>query len=345
MRRLRFAALLLALSAPVFAQPGSFSSYGVGSMPGSSPPALPTPAASVPAASAPAAIPPNVPPASAADARLAEAQSEQVRLQTEVEALAEERAQSEESLRGRARALYRLRRTGMLPVAGGFDALLGHLSRVERLERAVARDVRSTRFLRQREESLRAELSLVDGRIAEARREVELAHARAAQEAAMTSAFAGAFDSRALPALPVAPLPSLASLPSGSFRVHGEPTSGFAALRGRLPMPIRGGGAMREASREDGRGLELFSPSGSPVVSVADGRVAFVGRHGSLGRTVVLDHGDGHYTLYAGLAESGLAVGEWVGQGAQLGALGADPLYFEVRRGTRSEDTRSWIGL
>jgi septal ring factor EnvC (AmiA/AmiB activator) len=102
---------------------------------------------------------------------------------------------------------------------------------------------------------------------------------------------------------------------------------------------------MREASREDGRGVELLSPAGSGVVAVADGRVAFAGRHGALGLTVVLDHGDGHYTLYSGLAQAAPAVGEWVGQGARLGTLGGEPLYFEVRQGTRSADTRAWIGL
>ncbi|MCB9610873.1 MAG: peptidoglycan DD-metalloendopeptidase family protein [Sandaracinus sp.] len=333
MRRLRLVALVVALGSPVLAQP-SYAPQGWASPP--------NPYASAPTYAAPAPAAPPVAPAEVNDP-VAEAESEKVRLEAEVAALAEQRAHTEESLRARARALYRLRRSGMLPVAGGFEALLGHLSRVERLERMVSRDVRSSRFLRQREESLRAELSLADGRIAEARREAEAQRARAAEQAAATAAFQNVFDPRMLPALPVAPLPPMQH---GTFRVHGsEPTSGFGALRGRLPLPVRGGGAMREASREDGRGIEVLSPAGSPVVSVADGRVAFAGRYGTLGQTIVLDHGDGHYTLYAGLARTGLAVGEWVGQGALLGNLGGEPLYFEVREGTRSVDTRGWLGL
>lgn len=339
MRRFLFVGLVLALAFPVVALPGvaqpSFDPYAPSYVP-AQPHAAAMP--SEPTYESPAASPAESP-----DTRVAEAEAQKLRLETEVSALAEQRAQSETSLRARARALYRLRRSGMLPVAGGFEALLGHLSRVERLERMVSRDVRSVRFLRQREESLRAELELSDGRIAEARREAEVARARAAEQAQMAASFSAAFDPRMLPALPVAPLPPLGH---GTFRVHGaEPTSGFAALRGRLPLPVRGGGAMREASREDGRGVELLSPSGSAVVAVADGRVAFAGRHGSLGLTVVLDHGDGHYTLYSGLAQAAPAVGEWVGQGARLGSLGAEPLYFEVRQGTRSADTRGWIGL
>jgi septal ring factor EnvC (AmiA/AmiB activator) len=335
-RRLSFVAIVLAMALPVLAQP-AYAPTPYGAQPHAQPYAEP------PYATDSAATIPNEASPDAPDARVAAAEAEKVRLQAEVDALAEQRAQSEASLRGRARALYRLRRSGMLPVAGGFDAMLGHLSRVERLERMVTRDVRSVRFLRQREESLRAELELSDGRIAEARREAEAERARAAEQAQMAASFAMAFDPRALPALPVAPLPPLGH---GTFRVHGaEPTSGFAALRGRLPLPVRGGGAMREASREDGRGVELLSPAGSGVVAVADGRVAFAGRHGALGLTVVLDHGDGHYTLYSGLAQAAPAVGEWVGQGARLGTLGGEPLYFEVRQGTRSADTRAWIGL
>lgn len=335
-RRLSYVAIVLAIALPVVAQP----TYAPTPYGGQS---YAQPYAEQPYATDSAATIPNEPSPDSPDARVAAAEAEKVRLQAEVDALAEQRAQSEASLRARARALYRLRRSGMLPVAGGFDAMLGHLSRVERLERMVTRDVRSVRFLRQREESLRAELELSDGRIAEARREAEAERMRAAEQAQMAASFAMAFDPRALPALPVAPLPSLSH---GTFRVHGaEPTSGFAALRGRLPLPVRGGGAMREASREDGRGVELLSPAGSGVVAVADGRVAFAGRHGALGLTVVLDHGDGHYTLYSGLAQTAPAVGEWVGQGARLGTLGGEPLYFEVRQGTRSADTRAWIGL
>lgn len=348
-RRLSFVAIVLAMALPVVAQPTAAPhAQPHGAQPyGAQPYGVPSYGAQ-PYATDSLAASSTEPAPDAPEARVAAAEAEKVRLQAEVDALAEQRAQSEASLRSRARALYRLRRSGMLPVAGGFDAMLGHLSRVERLERMVARDVRSVRFLRQREESLRAELELSDGRIAEARREADAERARAAEQAQMAASFAMAFDPRALPALPVAPLPPLGhpSLGHGTFRVHGaEPTSGFAALRGRLPLPVRGGGAMREASREDGRGVELLSPAGSGVVAVADGRVAFAGRHGALGLTVVLDHGDGHYTLYSGLAQAAPAVGEWVGPGARLGTLGGEPLYFEVRQGTRSTDTRAWIGL
>ncbi|MCB9637136.1 MAG: hypothetical protein H6721_33925, partial [Sandaracinus sp.] len=141
MRRLRLVALVVALGSPVLAQP-SYAPQGWA--------APPNPYASAPtyAAPMPAVAPPAAAPAEAPSDPVAEAESEKVRLEAEVAALAEQRAHTEESLRARARALYRLRRSGMLPVAGGFEALLGHLSRVERLERMVSRDVRSSRFLR-----------------------------------------------------------------------------------------------------------------------------------------------------------------------------------------------------
>ncbi|MEZ4250934.1 MAG: hypothetical protein R3B99_22155 [Polyangiales bacterium] len=149
MRRLRLVALVVALGSPVLAQP-SYAPQGWASPP--------NPYASAPTYAAPAPAAPPVAPAEVNDP-VAEAESEKVRLEAEVAALAEQRAHTEESLRARARALYRLRRSGMLPVAGGFEALLGHLSRVERLERMVSRDVRSSRFLRQREVASRRALA------------------------------------------------------------------------------------------------------------------------------------------------------------------------------------------
>lgn len=278
--------------------------------------------------------------------RLADVEADVARIGAEVDALAEQRVASERSMRERARALYRLRRAGVLPVAGGFDALLGHLARVERLERMVARDLDALRFLRQREEGLREELSGAERRIADARREAELAAAREAEQLRAASAFQSVFDVGSLPNLSVAPSASSPHFGAGTFRVHGEPTSSsFAGLRGQLPLPVRAGGAMREASREDGRGLEVLSPAGTPVLAVADGRVAFAQRYAGYGRMVILEHGDGHYTLYAGLGQSSLALGEWVSQGARVGELGGEPLYFEVRRGTRSLEARTWLGI
>ena len=64
---------------------------------------------------------------------------------------------------------------------------------------------------------------------------------------------------------------------------------------------------------------------------------------------VILDHGGSFYTVYGGLGTTDVQVGDWVGMSTRIGSLdtaGPDSvLFFEVRRGTRPLEARSWLGL
>ncbi len=323
--------LFVSLVAPVAAQPGAFFAQSA------------APAGSL------ADIGRQI---AAREAKIREATEEKGRLEVELAELAARSEATERELHRRARALYRMRRAGMLPLAGGFDALLTHLSRVERLERMVRSDLSALVFLRDRRQVLRGEMIRKQEEADEARREMtELQRQKQALEQQLWAQqpYGGIFDPAYAPRLPVfvpggssVAMPPPAA-PSYGLTVRGAPTAGFAARRGRLRLPIAGG-AVREAQREDGRGLEFVSP-GASVVAAADGRVAFSQRYGSYGMLVILDHGDDYYTLYGGLAETSLVPGEWLGEGARIGMLGHQPLFFAVRQGTRSLDTRNWVGL
>ena len=82
--------------------------------------------------------------------------------------------------------------------------------------------------------------------------------------------------------------------------------------------------------------------------AVAAGRVAFSDRYGSYGRLVILDHGDGYYTVYGGLGSVEVRVGDDLSRNARLGSIGTDftpsALFFEVRKGTRTLEPRAWLG-
>lgn len=334
------AVLLVALVAPVAAQPGVFLGQpaGLGQSAGlGQPVAGPLEDLSRQIA--------------AREEKIRQAGEEKARLEIEIAELVARTEAAQEELRRRARALYRMRRAGMLPIAGGFDALLSHLSRLERLERMVRSDLSAIAFLRSRRQALRGEVARKEEEASEARRELAQLQQRKQtleQQLWAQRTYAGLFDPAYAPRLPVtvpggrpAPAPAV---PSYGLTVRGaEPTSGFAQLRGRLRLPVAGG-AVREAQREDGRGLEFVSP-GASVVAAADGRVAFSQRYGGYGTLVILDHGDDYYTLYGGLVQTPLVPGEWVGEGARVGVLGSQPLFFAVKRGTRSLDARSWVGL
>ena len=290
--------------------------------------------------------------AAALEQRLSEKRAERDRAKAEIEGLGGRRSAARERLKKRARALSRVGRSGFLPLAGGFAALLRHRSRLERLERLVQDDLDSLVRLRRRESALRSQIATVDEDIRaaqvaldEARDREAMAFASAERDAAFEAAFNGTPGGSASFDAPSG---------YGTIRVHGGDTyslggESFAEQRGRLSMPVAGSADVREGSREDGIGLELITAPGSTVLASADGRVAFADRYASYGRLVVLEHGDGYFTVYGGLGAVQVMSGESVMRGAPLGQVGPEGstrgLYFEVRRGTRALDAPSWLGL
>ncbi|MFO8047595.1 MAG: M23 family metallopeptidase, partial [Desulfosudaceae bacterium] len=81
-------------------------------------------------------------------------------------------------------------------------------------------------------------------------------------------------------------------------------------------------------------GVDLASVSNSPVPAANTGRVLFAGRIGIYGRTVILDHGLGLYSLYAHLSQIDVKSGEMVdkndiiGRSGMTGLAGGDHLHY-----------------
>jgi len=103
--------------------------------------------------------------------------------------------------------------------------------------------------------------------------------------------------------------------------------------RGNLPQ---GSAARSQAGR---KGVEIRAPQGSFVRASRTGRVAVAAsRLNGWGKAVILDHGDGFLTVYAGMDQLLVSPGMAVEQGNPLGRLGQQPLYFEIRYGTHPND-------
>jgi murein DD-endopeptidase MepM/ murein hydrolase activator NlpD len=95
-------------------------------------------------------------------------------------------------------------------------------------------------------------------------------------------------------------------------------------------------------------GVDIAAPFGTTVVSPMDGTVAFVGRKGGYGLTLVIDHGDGVSTLYA--HSSGILVmeGDVVKKGQAVSKIGLSGhstgphLHYEVRMEGKPVNPLAW---
>ena len=101
-----------------------------------------------------------------------------------------------------------------------------------------------------------------------------------------------------------------------------------------------GFGARRVINREPRSphaGVDLHLPAGTPVRAIAAGTVAFSGEQFFGGRSVVLNHGGGLFSIYYHLREAVVAEGQLVGKGERIGAVGSSGratgphLHFGVR--------------
>ncbi len=84
-------------------------------------------------------------------------------------------------------------------------------------------------------------------------------------------------------------------------------------------------------------GTDYAAPTGTPVRTVGDGVVEFAGVQGGFGNVVFVKHRNNHTTVYAHLSRILVKKGQSVGQGQQIGAVGATGwatgphLHFEFR--------------
>lgn len=97
-------------------------------------------------------------------------------------------------------------------------------------------------------------------------------------------------------------------------------------------------------------GVGIRAEVGTPVRSVATGRVATVRQLGTYGLTVIVEHGGGDYSIYGSLTSASVREGETVAKGQTLGTVGvSDPelpphLHFEIRHGRgEAVDPVTWL--
>ncbi|WP_421851544.1 peptidoglycan DD-metalloendopeptidase family protein [Novosphingobium sp.] len=106
--------------------------------------------------------------------------------------------------------------------------------------------------------------------------------------------------------------------------------------------PFTGGGAFHA-------GLDFRGPIGAPILAAAAGTVSFTGVKQGYGNCVEISHGNGLLTRYAHMSRIAAHVGEAVGPGRVIGAIGSTGrstgphLHFEVRIADRPVDPRPFL--
>jgi septal ring factor EnvC (AmiA/AmiB activator) len=134
-------------------------------------------------------------------------------------------------------------------------------------------------------------------------------------------------------------------------------SSGFPALKGRLPMPTEGivevgfGKVVNPKFNTVTvqKGWDIRAEEASPVRAIAKGQVVYTGWLRGYGNVLIIDHGGGFHSLVAHLASFSRATGESVEPGDMVGTVGDSGslkgvyLYFEIRQDGEAVDPVQWI--
>lgn len=122
-------------------------------------------------------------------------------------------------------------------------------------------------------------------------------------------------------------------------------------LRGSLPWPVKGKIISKFGKHKhpvlDTPIMNLgitIEASTTTVISVRAGFVSFSGHFKGYGKTVIIDHGGGFYTVTAGFADLAVKEKQIVKDTQPLGSIAVgDSIYFEIRRRNSSDDPLSWL--
>lgn len=132
---------------------------------------------------------------------------------------------------------------------------------------------------------------------------------------------------------------------------------GFAGMQGRLPMPVNGKIVSIYGKIEHPKfhtitfnnGIEIEASLGAEVRSIYKGRVAYSGWFRGYGKVVIIDHGNGYYTLFARLSKILRDVDSLVEKGDIIALVGdtglakGPNLYFEVRQKGIPLNPLNWL--
>jgi septal ring factor EnvC (AmiA/AmiB activator) len=272
-------------------------------------------------------------------------------------------------LAARARVLQRFGRFGYFRVLLEARDVPAFLSSLERLDALARRDGRLLARHREAESLLTADSARIgalkteiDGLYAASRQTERRAASLKAEREALLSREKSLSMSRREEVVALTDKAErlerlLETLSRQSDEQPVDPSGGIRPWKGVLDWPAKGAvietfGRHRHPKFDAwtvSNGIALALPAGSEVRAVYAGKAVYAQWLAEYGNLVILDHGDGVFTLYAWLRSVSVTPGSYVPVGAALGLAGTGPgrdeagLYFEVRDRQKANDPVAWL--
>jgi len=280
--------------------------------------------------------------------------------------------QAEDYVAKRLVVLYKLDQLGRFSLLASAENMVELFQRKFALERILAYDERLRQALNsdrldlekaqhQLDEQRKAKLALE----AEYRRQIELAAEKKQQRTELLTEIRNrkSLELAAVEALKNSALEldhklELLSRTDQEAKPAGkQATQNFGKLKGLLKMPVKGTIANNFGSYFNIRsnvmnfrsGIDIRTDRGEPVRAPSAGRVIFASWFKGYGNMLVVDHGDGYYTVYAHLEEffktkgDRVEAAEVIATAGDTGSMMGPDLYFEVRHHGKPLDPLEWI--
>jgi septal ring factor EnvC (AmiA/AmiB activator) len=133
--------------------------------------------------------------------------------------------------------------------------------------------------------------------------------------------------------------------------------TGFGERKGQLPWPVTGQVVRWYGVQKDKRfgtttfngGIDIQADRESDVVAVHHGRADYVNWLPGYGQCIIINHGEGFYTLYAHTSKVFVSPGDAVAAGQVIASVGdtgsmlGDILHFEIRKDAEPINPAPWM--
>lgn len=147
------------------------------------------------------------------------------------------------------------------------------------------------------------------------------------------------------------------SRPGVTAKATPVPGRGLGAQKGKLSLPVRGSIVDRFGRHKHpdfdsftvSNGISIQAPSGSAIHAIDDGEVIFANYFKGYGNMIIVDHGEGFFSLYAHASSIAKRVGAKVTRNEVLASVGdvdstkGPMLYFEIRYQGKPVDPSPWF--